>query len=110
MVSNSKTFCFDIDGVIATITPVSQYHAARPITETVNIINELYKQGHTIVLFTARGTETGIDWREITRDQMSLWGVKYHRLLLGKPAADYYIDDKLISVEELKELLDEQDI
>ena len=105
-----KTFCFDIDGVIATITPVSRYHAAHPITETIDIINELYEQGHTIVLFTARGTESGIDWKVLTWDQMRVWGVKYHELLFGKPAADYYIDDKLISVKKLKELLDEQDI
>ena len=103
----SKTFCFDIDGVIATITPNLQYALAEPITETITIINKLYEQGHTIVLFTARGSATGIDWTWKTGCQMQEWGVKYHRLLFTKPAADYYIDDKLISVKELKELLDE---
>ena len=56
-----------------------------------------------IVLFTARGYKTGIDWEELTEMQMQKWGVKYHELIFGKPDADYYIDDKMQSLEELKE-------
>jgi len=102
-----STFCFDIDGVIATIVPDLQYDLAEPIIETIAIINYLHTQGHGIILFTARGTESGIAWRRRTEKQMSEWGVKYHRLLFGKPAADYYIDDKLITIEQLKGLLNE---
>jgi hypothetical protein len=28
--------------------------------------------------------------------QLELWGCKYHELIMGKPSADYYIDDKAI--------------
>jgi hypothetical protein len=31
---------------------------------------------------------------ELTKEQLSEWGVKYHDLFLGKPAGDFYIDDK----------------
>ena len=31
---------------------------------------------------------------DMTLEQMTQWGVKFHRLILGKPAADFYIDDK----------------
>jgi hypothetical protein len=31
--------------------------------------------------------------------------VKYHELKFGKPAADYYIDDRMLSVEELLNML-----
>lgn len=97
-----KTFCFDIDGVIATVTPVNDYALARPIPETVALVNKLYGQGHRIVLFTARGSVTGIDWSKITRRQMKSFGLKYHELRFGKPAADYYIDDRMITLEQAR--------
>ncbi len=103
--SDFKTFCFDIDGVIAALVPGNQYDLASPLADNIQLINSLYEQGHQIILFTARGSKTGIDWREATRKQMSEWGVKYHKLLFDKPAADYYIDDKLISMEHLKTLI-----
>ena len=31
-----------------------------------------------------------------TYDQLKSWGCKFHELQLGKPAADFYIDDKAI--------------
>jgi CMP-N,N'-diacetyllegionaminic acid synthase len=100
-----KTFCFDIDGVIASLAPKNEYNLAQPIWENIKILNKLYEYGHTIILFTARGSLTGIDWRNTTQEQMYLWGVKYHSLLFGKPAADYYIDDKFIPLKNLKEYL-----
>ena len=98
-----KAFCFDIDGIIATIVPDSQYDLAGPLRNNIHIINSLYEQGHRIMLFTARGSATGIDWTEVTKKQMKVWGVKYHELLFGKPAADYYIDDKMLSLDELNQ-------
>jgi hypothetical protein len=35
---------------------------------------------------------------------MQDWGVKYHRIQFGKPAGDYYIDDKMIGLDVLAEL------
>lgn len=99
-----KTFCFDIDGVIATITPGNQYDLAEPQPEKIGVINKLYRQGHRIILYTARGSATGIDWTEVTCNQLKAWGVKYHELVFGKPAADYYIDDKILSVEQMEVL------
>lgn len=98
-----KTYCFDIDGVIATLTPNNQYDLAQPIAKTVALIKRLFETGNYIILFTARGYVTGIDWEPLTRQQMHEWGVPYHELKFGKPAADYYIDDKLIGVDELVE-------
>ena len=99
---DSLIFCFDIDGVIANLITGNQYDLTTPINENIQLVNMLYEQGHQIILFTARGSATGIDWCDVTRAQMSEWGVRYHQLLFGKPAADYYIDDKFISVEDLK--------
>ena len=48
-------------------------------------------------MFTARGSTTKIEWKEITRDQLNKWGLKYHELKLKKPFGDVYIDDKAIN-------------
>ena len=101
---SGKTFVFDIDGVIATIVPTNDYALAGPMVENIKRLNRLYDAGNTIVLFTARGTVTGINWTEVTQKQMLDWGVRYHRLQFGKPAADYYIDDKMIGFDTLAAL------
>lgn len=100
-IPTGKTFVFDIDGVIATIVLTNDYAQAGPIPENIRRLNRLYEAGNTIILFTARGTVTGINWADVTKGQMVKWGVKYHQLQFGKPAADYYIDDKMITLGTL---------
>ena len=36
----------------------------------------------------------------MTEGKLREWGAKYHDLILGKPAADVYIDDKAIEANE----------
>lgn len=98
------TFVFDIDGVVARFDPALRYGQARPAGDVISIINRLHDYGNKIILFTARGSETGIDWSETTEKQMRDWGVKYHQLRFGKPAATFYVDDKNLSLSELAEL------
>lgn len=97
-----RTFCFDIDGVIATIVPNNDYSCASAMDDNIALINELFDDGNKIVLFTARGSMTGLDWQETTKHQLASWGVRYHELRFGKPAADYYVDDRMISIQELQ--------
>lgn len=87
------TYCFDIDGTICT-TEGANYATAAPILERIVVVNRLFEEGNRVIFFTARGSMTGIDWQDLTRNQLSVWGVKYHELLLGKPHADIYVDDK----------------
>lgn len=103
-IPSGKTFVFDIDGVIATITPGNDYSLAGPLVDNIRRINRLYDAGNTIILFTARGSATGINWSEVTHRQMTEWGVRHHRLMLGKPAADHYIDDKMMGLDTLAQL------
>lgn len=91
-----KTYCFDIDGVLCSNTE-GEYQNAIPDQSVILKINKLYHQGHKIILFTARGYTTGIDWKDITKKQMQEWHVCYHELIFGKPYADIYIDDKAIN-------------
>jgi len=88
-------YCFDIDETICNLVGLD-YSLATPILERIDKINDLHARGHTIKLYTARGSKTGIDWSEITRNQLLKWGLNFHELHFGKPFADYYIDDKAI--------------
>jgi CMP-N-acetylneuraminic acid synthetase len=97
-----RTLCIDIDGVLATTMPPDRYHDAEPVHDVITSVNSLFDAGHEIVLFTARGSATGIDWHEVTERQMRDWGVRYHRLVFGKPAADYYVDDRALLPDEFK--------
>jgi hypothetical protein len=89
-------YCFDIDDTICRTNGLD-YKSSVPIVERIEKINRLFEEGHTIKLLTARGSKTGIDWTEVTKSQLEAWGLKYHELQLGKPFADFYIDDKAIS-------------
>lgn len=86
-------YCFDIDGTICTNTD-GDYEQAIPFNEVIEKINRLYDGGHKIVFYTGRGSTTGIDWYDFTKKQFKAWGVKYHELIMGKPYADLYVDDK----------------
>lgn len=105
--SGRKVFCFDIDGVIASLTPKNDYSLAQPLTEHIELVNRLYEQGHEIILFTARGTVTGKDWSTVTETQLKSWGVKYSRLQFGKPAADFYVDDRFVTPQEIRRMLND---
>lgn len=94
-------YCFDIDGTLCTNSD-GEYHKAEPYPDVIARVNALYDIGHRIILYTARGSTTGIDWRRLTESQLRSWGVKYHELFLGKPTADVYIDDKATSLEAWK--------
>lgn len=95
------TFTFDIDGVIASLDASLRYDLEQPLQKTITIINKLYEYGNKIILLTARGSQTGIDWSELTAAQMKKWGVNYHELKFGKPASSFYIDDKNMDLYNL---------
>lgn len=88
-----STYCFDIDGTLCSQTE-GDYENAEPITERIEIVNQLAGAGHTIKLFTARGANSGLDLRVITESQVRRWGIIHSELLFGKPHADFFIDDK----------------
>ncbi len=104
--SATRTFVVDVDGVIASLVPGNEYERAEPLRGNIERINALHRRGHRIVLYTARGSMTGRDWHDVTRRQLCNWGVCYDELRFGKPAADYYIDDRMISLEDAAALMD----
>ena len=104
-------YCFDIDGTICTTD--CHYKDAKPYKEVIKKINSLYNSGEYIILYTSRGSGSGIDWKEFTQKQVDGWGVKYHELLLGKPQYDIFVDDRAINNKDwykknnIEELLDD---
>ena len=91
----------DIDGTICT-DEKGLYEKAKPLSEQIHKINKLYDDGNTIIYWTARGTVTGIDWYKLTKNQLTLWGCRYHDLRVGtKPHYDLFICDKSKRIEEL---------
>ena len=70
------------------------YNKAEPFLDRIKIVNNLYDEGNKIILFTARGSATGIDWKDLTEKQVKDWGLKHHELRFGKPHADVFIDDR----------------
>ncbi len=96
-------YCFDIDGTICTQNGDGMNYAdAQPIPDTIGRINRLHDKRNKIILHTARGSETGIDWRQLTEMQLKGWGVRYDELYFGKPAADYYVDDKAVNIKDFE--------
>ena len=97
-------YIFDIDGTLCTLVENAKYEDAKPLPERIKKVNELFSRGDYIKLFTARGSQTGIDWTEITKKQLLLWNIKYHELIMNKkPHGDLFIDDKAMRIEELND-------
>lgn len=99
----------DIDETICTSPEDRDYSKAEPIFDRIKKINKLYDSGNKIIYWTARGTGSGIDWRDVTEKQFEKWGVKYHDLKFGKPIYDLFIDDKNINSEEFFNETNEND-
>ena len=98
-------YIIDIDDTICEKPENSDYESSYPKLHRIAKINKLYDVGHHITYFTARGMGRSKDnpaiayeeCYEITKQQLTRWGAKFHRLVMGKPYADLYIDDKGIT-------------
>jgi capsule biosynthesis phosphatase len=98
------TYVFDLDNTLC-ITKDSDYLRCVPIPDRIKKVNKLYEDGNTIIIYTARGMgslnnnqiQAINKYYSITEVQLKNWNVKYTHLMLGKPAADFYIDDKGIN-------------
>lgn len=96
-------YIVDIDGTICDTLHIGgehRYDASIPHSERIEHFNQLYREGHTIIYWTARGGTSGIDWTEHTTAQLTKWGCLYNELRMNKPVYDYWVDDKAHNVEE----------
>jgi len=91
------TYVFDLDGTLCS-NSMGEYHLAQPFLERINFVNQLFDEGHNIILHTARGMgrsqnnveEATKNWKEFTENQ----------IYFGKPSGDLYVDDKAINEKD----------
>ena len=101
-----NTVCVDIDDTIS-FTTNRDFENAEPNQPMIDKINAFHNAGWKIILATARGAKSckTIEERikkydKITRKWLKKHHVEYDELIFGKPNADFYIDDKNISINE----------
>ena len=104
-------YCFDIDNTICTPTLGRDYSKAQSWPARIAVINKLYDEGNHITYFSARGmgrfgddpdasVKASALLFDLTEQQLKSWGCRYHSLILGKPHADYFIDDNGVNANE----------
>ena len=101
-----NTFVIDIDDTIC-FTENRDFENSKPNKEVIDKINKLHDKGWKIILYTARGAKscaTVLQREAKYRGKTEAWlnknDVKYDDVVFGKMNADYYVDDKNMSIEE----------
>jgi capsule biosynthesis phosphatase len=99
-----KTIVFDVDDTILT-TENRDYENSLPKREVIAGMRAMKDAGWTIVLNTARGM--GRSYGDIERVRQEVieeiekfctkFDVPYDTILVGKPWAAYYVDDKALT-------------
>ncbi|MDA7732137.1 phosphoheptose isomerase [Candidatus Pelagibacter sp.] len=96
-----KKICFDLDNTICSTTK-NYYRDSKPKKNIIRLINNLDPNKFEIIIFTARFMgrykENAQKAKSIgfkfTQKQLASWGLRYDKLILGKPSYDIIIDDK----------------
>ena len=89
-----KIYVIDLD---KTLVEGDSYTACTAIPGRVDKINALYDQGHTIIIYTARGATTGINWFKDTYRLLESIGLRFTELRMGKFNYDVWVDDKAVN-------------
>lgn len=95
--------CFDLDNTLVTPPSIPRdYTTVEPIPHMISLVQRLKREGHTIIIHTARkmlthGHNLGAAMASVgklTFETLDRFEIPYDELLFGKPYADLYIDDK----------------
>jgi capsule biosynthesis phosphatase len=98
----------DLDGTICPIRQSNQkYSELIPLENAVEKINELKRDGHYIIISTARNMatcESNIgkvlkNVGKITLEWLDKYNIPYDEIFFGKQNADVYIDDRALRFE-----------
>ena len=109
----AQTFIIDIDGTICQAERLEDgsfdYPNAYPFQKVIDRINELFEDGHTIILSTSRGMRTyNGNVKKIKENVLPVletWldqhGVKRHKIEMGKPWGEnpIYVDNRNLSLK-----------
>lgn len=102
MKERTPIICFDLDGVIATGTVQEvysteagwAYEKCTPIQSTIDLMWDFHNKGIHVIIHTARPTR---DLRKTT-EWLDKHGVAYDELIMNKPYAHVYVDDRSFPV------------
>ena len=91
-------WCFDLDNTLVN-TKGSDYENSTPIPEAIAKVRGYKDRGDHIIIMTARGSGSKVDWRDFTEKQLNKFGIPYDQLIVGlKPGGvDVFVDDKAIN-------------
>ena len=104
--SENLRICFDLDNTLVTYPKtMGDYESCEPIMRNVEILRRLKRDGHTIIIYTARRMKTHdgdvgklvADIGKITLDFLDQHDIPYDEIYFGKPYANFYIDDLSIN-------------
>jgi len=76
-----------------------KYLKAEPDEEAIREVQKLFRQKHTVVIYTARPNKD----RQVTMQWLRENGVPYSFLRFDKLRADIYIDNHSVRMEEVKD-------
>lgn len=106
----------DLDGTICEIRKDNQSYAdLKPIHGGVETLQKLHKQGHEIIIITARhmktcnGDQSKVIAKigKITLDWLEKYSIPFDEIHFGKPNTDIYIDDRCISFKSWEDITEE---
>ena len=87
-------FVVDIDGTVlfTFINDEGEYVVDAVNTPLILFLNRKFEAGHEVIYHTAR------HWNLLlkTKEQLNFAGAYYTTVVMGKPVADFYIDDKAV--------------
>jgi uncharacterized HAD superfamily protein len=94
---NDKLICVDLDGTLCAGEFWGNGEPA-PLFARIDFVNNLYKRGAHIIIYTARQQEH----YSVTFAWLIKYGVMFHGMAMQhKPGADLYIDDKALNACEI---------
>jgi capsule biosynthesis phosphatase len=107
-----NTFIIDIDGTICNAPQLEDgsydYPNAIPVDSVIDRVNQMYNEGHTIILSTARGMRTydgsikkiKENILPVLEEWLANHGVLYHKLEIGKSWGPnpIYVDNRNLCI------------
>jgi hypothetical protein len=115
----NKIIAFDLDDVLCSRASdvggrVNKFSTSKPNESMIDVVNQCYDSGAKVIIYTARGMtsfkgnphDIYDNLYELTKAQLNNWGIKYHKLAMGKLHYDVLIDDKAINSSNINKLED----
>ncbi len=99
MNAKSKSYAFDFDGVIAEYDGFKGHeHTGEPIRASVEAIRTLKVQGHKILIYSTRSSQSLQRYCETHQIPVDYYNEnpEVDSANKGKPAANIYIDDRAL--------------